>query len=153
MGCFPEHYVEIGMNLPAIELRRGDSQEIETFLCDRIYEFNSKATGYFDAESFAAVQRDDSGAILAGLSGYTWGGICFVSYLWVSEAHRGKGMGGSLLEKAERHAKDKGCKVVLLASHSFQAPGFYTRMGYEQQASIKDNPVGYSSIFFAKRLA
>ena len=37
------------MNLPAIELRRGDSPEIETFLADRIYEFNSKATGYFDA--------------------------------------------------------------------------------------------------------
>jgi len=25
-------------------------------------------------------------------------------------------------------------------------------MGYEQQASVKDHPVGYSNVFYAKRL-
>jgi GNAT superfamily N-acetyltransferase len=140
------------MKLPAIELRRGDVQEIETFLADRIYEFNSTATGYFDGESFAAVQRDESGTILAGISGYTWGGLCLVSYLWVAEQQRGNGIGSRLLRIAEQHAKDKGCVVMLLSTHSFQSPGFYARMGYEQQASIKDNPVGHSDVFYAKRL-
>ena len=141
------------MSLPAIEFRRGNSLEIETFLAERIYELNSKATGYFDGESFAAVQRDESGTILAGISGYTWGGVCFVSYLWVAEEHRGKGTGGALLRIAEQHAKDKGCIVALLSTHSFQSPGFYTHMGYEQQASVKDHPVGHSNVFYAKRLA
>ena len=117
------------MKLPSIELRRGDIQEIETFLADRIHEFNSTATGYFDGESFAAVQRDDSGTILAGISGYTWGGLCLVSYLWVAEQQRGNGIGSSLLRIAEQHAKDKACVVVLLSTHSFQSPGFYARMG------------------------
>lgn len=135
-----------------IELRRGDVQEIESFLADRIYEFNAKATGYFDGESFAAVQRDEAGTILAGISGYTWGGLCLVSYLWVAEQHRGSGIGSRLLRVAEQHAKGKGCVVTLLSTHSFQSPGFYIRMGYEQQASIKDNPVGHSDVFYAKRL-
>jgi len=141
------------MKLPSIELQRGASQEIEAFLADRIYEFNAKATGYFDAESFAAVQKDESGAILAGVSGYTWGGVCFVSHLWVAEVHRGTGMGSGLLRTAEQYAKDKGCTAALLSTHSFQSPGFYARMGYEYHASVKDHPMGHSNVFYAKRLS
>src|SRR5512146_2985810 len=39
----------------------GEAPEIQAFLAERIYEFNSKATGYFDGESFSGIQRDDSG--------------------------------------------------------------------------------------------
>jgi hypothetical protein len=42
--------------------------------------------------------------------------------------------------------------VVFLATHSFQAPGFYERMGYERQSVLQDHPVGHSSLIFAKRL-
>jgi predicted N-acetyltransferase YhbS len=141
------------MTLPAIELQCGDCQEIETFLSERIYEFNTKATGYFDDESFAAVQRDESGQIVAGISGHTWGGVCFIANLWVAEALRGAGIGRALLRAAERNAREKGCAVVLVSTHSFQSPGFYARMGYEQRASIEDHPVGHADLFFAKRLA
>jgi GNAT superfamily N-acetyltransferase len=141
------------MTLPPIEFRSNDCQDLAAFLADRIYEFNSETTGYFDGESFGAIQRDESGTILAGISGFTWGGCCFVSYLWVAEEHRGKGFGSAMLRAFEKNAIDKGCKIALLSSHSFQSPAFYKRMGYEEQASIQDYPVGYSDIFFAKRLA
>jgi GNAT superfamily N-acetyltransferase len=140
------------MTLPPIDLRHGDCREVENFLADRIYEFNSRKTGYFDGENFSATQRDESGTILAGISGYTWGGCCFVVYLWVAEAHRGKGLGAAMLRVAEKNALARGCSVVLLSSHSFQAPGFYRRQGYEEKASIEDHPVGHSNIFYAKRL-
>ncbi|HEX3122500.1 MAG TPA: GNAT family N-acetyltransferase [Rhodanobacteraceae bacterium] len=141
------------MKLPPIDRRYGDCEDIETFLAERIYEFNSKTTGYFDGESFAATQKDESGTILAGISGFTWGGCCFVSYLWVAEEHRGKGLGRRLLTAFERNAIEKGCRIALLSSHSFQSPDFYARMGYEEQASIQDYPMGHTDIFFAKRLA
>jgi GNAT superfamily N-acetyltransferase len=142
-----------GMTLPPVDLRRGDCQELEALLSQRIYEFNSKATGRFDGESFGAVQKDDSGTVIGGITGYTWGGCCYVSYLWVAEEYRGKGVGSALLQAAETKARDQGCTVAIVSSHSFQAPGFYTRLGYEQQASIGDHPVGHSSVFLAKRLA
>ncbi|HEX4326483.1 MAG TPA: GNAT family N-acetyltransferase [Burkholderiales bacterium] len=141
------------MSLPPIELQRGDCPEIEAFLAQRIYEFNAQATGYFDGESYAAVQRDEVGAIIAGISGYTWGGVCFVSYLWVAQAYRGQGWGGALMLAAEQNAREKGCALALLSSHSFQSPGFYAHMGYEAQVSVRDHPVGHSDIFFVKRLA
>ena len=133
-------------------LRVGEAPEIEAFLAERIYEYNAAATGYRDAESFTAVQEDESGTVEAGVSGYTWGGCCFVSYLWVSEAQRGKGLGSELLRTAERHARERRCRVVLVSSHSFQAPEFYRRKGYERVARIDDHPVGHSSSFYSKRL-
>jgi GNAT superfamily N-acetyltransferase len=140
------------MTTSAITIGADETPEVEAFLLERIYEFNAGATGYFDAEPFCGTHRDESGVIRAGISGYTWGGCCHVSYLWVDERERGHGLGAALLLAAEQHARAKGCVVVLLSSHSFQAPGFYQRMGYERKAVVHDHPVGHSSVYLAKRL-
>jgi GNAT superfamily N-acetyltransferase len=140
------------MTFPPIEFQRGDCPEIEAFLAQRIYEFNAEATGYFDGESYGAVRRDEAGTIIAGISGYTWGRVCFISYLWVAQAHRGKGWGGALMRAAEQNARDRGCAPALLSSHSFQSPGFYARMGYEARGAVQDYPLGHADVFFAKRL-
>jgi len=146
------HHASGVMSLPSIETRVGDCRELDAFLSERIYEYNAAATGYFDAESFGAEHRDESGTILAGISGFTWGGCGFVSQLWVSEERRGRGLARALLEVFEKNAVAKGCRIALLTSHSFQSPGFYERMGYEKQAVINDYPVGHKDIVFAKRL-
>jgi len=129
----------------------GDRPEVEAFLSERIYEHNAAATGHRDAESFSAVQ-EVGGAVVAGISGYTWGGCCHVSYLWVAERSRGKGLGSALLSAAEGHARGKRCAIVFVSSHSFQAPAFYARRGYLEIARLDDHPPGHSSVFFAKRL-
>ena len=141
------------MTLPSIDILKGDCRDLEVFLAERIYEFNSQATGYFDGESFGATQRDESGTIVAGVAGFTWGGCCFVSYLWVAQAHRGSGLGAALLKTFENHAIDKNCRVAFVSTHSFQSPGFYLRMGYEERARIEDYPVGHVDFFLAKHLA
>jgi GNAT superfamily N-acetyltransferase len=138
--------------MDTFELCVGECDSLDRFLADRIYEFNAQATGCCDAESFAAVQRDESETIVAGISGYTWGGCCHVSHLWVAESLRARGVGSALLSVAEAHARGKGCKIVLLSSHSFQAPAFYEHMGYVRQASIADHPIGHASVVLAKRL-
>jgi len=140
------------MPLTSIEFHVGEVPEIQAFLDERIYEYNAKATGYFDGEYYSCIRRDESGDIRAGISGYTWGGCCYVSYLWVHEAERGHGLGTALLAAAEEHAKTRRCSLVFVATHSFQAPAFYERMGYRAQARVKDHPVGHWSMVLAKRL-
>lgn len=130
----------------------GEAPDTQAYLAERIYEFNAQATGYFDGESFCAVQRDESAVIRAGICGYTWGGCCYISYLWVEETQRGHGIGTALLAAAEEHAVAKNCKMALLATHSFQAPAFYERMGYRRQAILRDHPIGHASLYFAKSL-
>jgi ribosomal protein S18 acetylase RimI-like enzyme len=140
------------MSTPTFCVRVGDAPEIEAFLGQRLHEHNAAAINRFDGESFSAVQESADGVIGAGICGYTWAGLCFITYLWVDERQRGTGIGSRLLAAAERHGAERGCAQVLLYTHSFQAPGFYRAHGYTPVAEVPDHPIGYSSIFFAKRL-
>ena len=127
-------------------------REIESFLAERIYEFNVKATGYADGRLVAGTIQDDAGEIIAGVNGHTWGGCCEITNLWVHERHRGQGLGEAILRAAESEALRRGCQQVVLMTHSFQAPDFYERFGYERKYSIEDRPKGYSDIVYVKRL-
>lgn len=134
---------------------RGDDRQCEelgAFLADRIYEFNARATGYFDGMLLAGCVRRDTGAVIAGFNGHTWGGCCELSHVWVHEQFRGQGLGALLLRSAEAEAVARGCVQVVVATHSFQAPGFYERMGYERRYAIEGRPRGHASIIYVKVL-
>jgi GNAT superfamily N-acetyltransferase len=138
--------------LESVRIGIGEALEIEAHLAERIYDYNARATGYFDGRTFSSVQRDHSGRINAGISGYTWGGCCYISYLWVDETERGRGVGTSLIKAAEEYAKSVRCPRMLLATHSFQAPAFYERLGYKKEAVVQDHPPGHASFYFGKWL-
>lgn len=140
------------MELPPIQFSEDPSHEIEAFLGERIHEFNSAATGHFDGEGYAAVIRDADDHIIAGVSGHTWGGCCHIARLWVHETARRKGFGAGLLQAVESHASARGCTLILLSSHDFQAPGFYRRAGYMELTRIEGHPQGHSDILFVKQL-
>jgi predicted N-acetyltransferase YhbS len=57
-----------------------------------------------------------------------------------------------LIRSAEAEATTRGCSRVVLATHSFQAPGFYERMGYERKYSIEGRPRGYEDVIYVKVL-
>src|SRR6476659_2241870 len=63
------------------------------YLEDRLYEFNSAATGITDGEWLAIFVRDDAHRIVAGISGNTWGGCAEIRQFWVEETWRGQGLG------------------------------------------------------------
>ena len=69
-------------------------------------------------------------SIVAGLAGETYSGWLFIRYLWVSEALRGKGIGRELMAGAEARALERGCHSAWVDTFSFQAPGFYPKLGY-----------------------
>ena len=133
-------------------LDEAQCEELGVFLADRIYEFNAKEKGYFDGMLLAGCIRSESGEVIAGYNGHTWGGCCELAHVWVDEHHRGRGLGALLLRSAEAEAAGRGCSQVVLATHSFQAPGFYERMGYERKFTIEGRPKGYSDIIYVKNI-
>jgi len=129
-----------------------DCEKLGSFLADRIYEFNANATGYFDGRLIGGCIRNNAGDVVAGFNGHTWGGCCELSHVWVDERYRGQGLGAVLLRSAEAEATARGCEQVVLATHSFQAPGFYERMGYERKYVIEGRPKGFADIIYVKAL-
>jgi len=122
------------------------------FLEDQINEYNFATTGIRDARLLVMFLRDSAGRIYAGLSGHTWGGVCEVRFLWVDEPSRHTGIGSRLLGAAEQEAVARGCRKIVLSTHSFQAPDFYRKHGYGIAGGFSDYPRGHKSIFLEKCL-
>ena len=128
-----------------------DAGDIQ-FLDDRIYQFNAAATGIDDARLLAVILRDPDQHIIAGIYGWTWGHCCEVRILWVHERWRGHGLGSRLMAAAEREARERGAAQMVLSTHSFQAPAFYRRLGFESVGHVNDYPTGHQSVFLRKSL-
>jgi len=102
----------------------------------------------------ALLLRDPgTGEIEGGLWGLTAWGWLHVELLFVPEALRGRGVGTELLRLAEEEATRRGCRGAWLDTFSFQARGFYERLGYEVFGAIEDHPPGHSHLFMKKALA
>jgi GNAT superfamily N-acetyltransferase len=130
---------------------RPSAQEVQ-FLEDRINAFNVARTGVDDGRLLSIFVRDPSGGMMAGLYGWTWGGACEIRFLWVREDARGQGLGRRLLQTAEQEAIARGCGQVMLSTHTFQAPGFYQKLGYQVAGAFDEYPRGYQQIFLQKKL-
>jgi ribosomal protein S18 acetylase RimI-like enzyme len=138
------------MMVPQGEIDEHPDPRDVSYLEDRITEFNFAATDIHDGSLLASFVRDASGRITAGIYGWTWGGCCEIQYLWVDQALRGQGHGTRLLMLAEEEARRRGCTQVVLSTHTFQAPRFYERFGYEIVASIDDYPRGQQELLLRK---
>ena len=135
-----------------IRLVDGPDDALAARLDAELAEFNFDATGIRDAREFAAALHDEGGALMAGVQGWTWGATCWVERLWVREDARQHGLGRRLLIAVESEARARGCGQLALTTHSFQAPGFYQRLGFETVGELADYPVGHASLLMRKRL-
>ena len=121
------------------------------YLEDRIYEFNSGATGITGGEWLAIFVKEE-GRIVAGVCGSTWRGCLEIRQFWIEEVRRNQGLGTRLLSTAAQEARRRGSRQILLMTFSFQAPAFYAKHGFEVIAVMEDHPRGYQNLLLRKRL-
>jgi GNAT superfamily N-acetyltransferase len=130
---------------------RPDPRDVEV-LRRGLYDYNIARTGISDGRELAIFARDDGGGIVGGVHGWTWGACLDIRELWVAEDRRGRGVGRSLLLTAEREAVARGCRLATLDTHSFQAPGFYQKLGYDVFGVLEDYPRGHRKLFLRKAI-
>jgi ribosomal protein S18 acetylase RimI-like enzyme len=122
------------------------------FLEEQLYTFNVAATGIKDGKLFAVFVRSVDGSPIAGASGWTWGGTCYIRHLLVSEARRGQRLGSALLRAVEKEAVSRKCHQIVLETHDFQAPAFYHSVGFVVVGRVGDYPRGHQYLTLVKRL-
>jgi GNAT superfamily N-acetyltransferase len=122
-----------------------------TVLPEALEAFNeSRWPGHQPWQPLAVFARDRD-SIVAGLAGETYSGWLFIRYLWVSEALRGHGVGRKLMGDVEERAMERGCHSAWVDTFSFQAPGFYRKLGYEVFGEVDWSP-DHKRFFLRKRL-
>ncbi len=121
-------------------------------LMDEINQFNFDATGIGEFHELLKVETDSDGELLAGAYGWCWGGTCWVEALWVREDARRRRLGSRLLDAVEAEALACGCHQLALETHTFQAPVFYQRKGFEVVGTLTDYPIGHAELLLRKSL-
>jgi GNAT superfamily N-acetyltransferase len=129
-----------------------DAREIRS-LSDRIDTFNVEETRIYDFKELAIFLRDSTRQLIAGIYAFTWGGCLDIRSLWVREDLRGAGIGSKLMDAVEQEAIRRGCRIATLETHSFQAPRFYKKRGYEEIGVLDGYPIRHQKHYLKKLLA
>lgn len=116
-------------------------------------DFNDAAAPLHEVRPVSAVARDASGVVVGGAIGRRWGACCELQQLWVRQDMRGTGLGARVVHGFEQHAAAHGCTIVILDTFSFQAPGFYQRLGYRIEHESRVYPHGHIKFHMTKTLA
>ncbi|RKN82245.1 GNAT family N-acetyltransferase [Paenibacillus ginsengarvi] len=99
----------------------------------------------------AVFVKDAEGRTCGGLVGEICWNWLEVQYLFIEEPYRKSGYGAKLVREAERIARAGGCDFMKLDTLSFQAPEFYTKIGFEVYGTIP-NAGGYTHYYMKKDL-
>ena len=121
-------------------------------ILDGLNDYNRAETGGDDAQPLAVLIQGERGVTTGGLLGRTWLDWLYIELLYVPDGLRGTGVGRDVMLRAEAEARARGCIGIWLNTFSFQARGFYEKLGFTLIGQIDDYPIGHQRFFLQKRL-
>ena len=128
---------------------------------DAVRDAIASSLGHFNAEngyppdrqSVAVTLANEDGQIVGGLWGKTVYEWLFVEFLVVPASLRGRDLGSKLMNTAEQIAIERGCVGAWLTTFTFQAQGFYEKLGYEVFGALEKSPGANVRLFLRKQLS
>ncbi len=128
---------------------RADRERLLNFLA----EFEADKAGPLHIKSLAILIKDQAGATIGGVWGTSLFRWLVIESVFVPETLRGTGTGTRIMRQAEAIALERGCIGIWLDTYSFQARGFYEKLGFEVFGQVDDHPPGAQRFFMRKRIA
>jgi GNAT superfamily N-acetyltransferase len=113
---------------------------------------HAKAAGHPFTMEAIALEAKDGETWLGGITAKMGSDWVYVEFLAVADAERGRGIGAQLMKAVEKRAQDAGRIGIWVDTFTFQAPGFYEKLGYTCFGRIDDYPPGSARHFYCKRL-
>lgn len=136
---------------PRIDVDENPDPSFRQVITELLGAYNTSKAGAPVPKSVAVLLRHPiNGNIVGGLWGIVVADWLFVEQLFVPEDCRIKGLGSSLMKNAEAIAARHGCVGVRLDTFTFQAPGFYEKLGYQEFGRLDNHPRGHQRIYYFK---
>lgn len=140
--------------MTGVSMTVGHADEaLDLRLNEELDRFNAAATSDLTPAQELTVRAEHEGRLVGGVSGWTWGQAAAIAMMWVEEKARGAGLGASLIGAFENEARARGSSRIFVTSFTFQAPGFYQRLGYREFARWGSVPtIGRDDVHMCKEL-
>ena len=126
-----------------------DARVVDTGLGDA----NKLAAPIDGVKPLACFARSETGTVIGGVVGRTWGECCELQQLWVAREHRLRGIGSRLVRMFEARGRERGCRTFYLDTFSFQALLFYQSLGYRAAYEIRGFPDGIVKYLMMRNVA
>lgn len=128
------------------------SWELEKKSYDGFLQHSVEMLGYDgDVSHFSFVYRSE-GKLLGHLVGKSFYGGLHIKHLFLDRTIRGKGLGTALMKKAFERGKELGCRFAYVETLSFQALGFYQKLGFTLDYTRKGYNHGVSMHYLHREL-
>lgn len=139
---------------PRVELKQDPTPEDRLVVFDLLEEYNASQVGDEPELPLTVhIYGDDPERVIGGLYGLTYYGWAFFELMFVPPHLRNQGVGTQVMKEAEAEAWRRGCHGVWIDTFTFQARGFYEKLGYSVFAEIPEYPPGHARLFLMKWLA
>lgn len=137
-----------------LERIKNPSEDLQTELWNLLHDFSVCKLGdpSMEKKEFFAILVKEGETIIAASLCYLFFKGLNLQLLWVAEEKRGMDLGTKLLKQIEEEALALGATLVFGYSFGFQAPKFYTKLGYEEVGKIPNYPEGQNCYFLCKKL-
>ena len=135
-----------------ITLETDPDPSLRAQILEPLAAHNESAAGPGGWGPLVVTVRNEAGAVVGGLWGRTGYGFLFVELLALGPARK-QGLGRKVMALAEGEARRRGLLSMWLDTWTFQAPGFYPKLGFQEFGRIAGYPPGHDRVFFVKRFA
>ena len=98
-----------------------------------VFENTVQKKGRSFMQPVAVIVRDSHDKLVGGAVGFMFYGCLHIDQIWVDPEFQGQGIGRHLLEVIERRAKEIGCRIATVQTMSWEAEGFYAKLGFEAE--------------------
>lgn len=142
----------MAVSAPRIVVERSRAAAVSRSLWAGLIAYNRSHAGALRYSRAVLSARDATGRLLGGVILQSYWLETYVELLWLSAKARREGLGAKLLKEAERRARRRGSRLIHLNTYSFQAPGFYEKLGYRRFGGLAGSPAGKRRYFYFKRL-
>jgi len=135
-----------------VTLEADPDETLRAKILEPLAAYNESVAGPGRWGLLAVTVRRQDDAVVGGLWGRTGYGFLFVELLALGPA-KGLGLGREVMALAEAEARRRGLLGMWLDTWTFQAPGFYQKLGFTECGRIPEYPPGHDRIFYMKRFA
>lgn len=137
------------------KIKKASKKELKIFYKTAWIEDNIVHYGHpvkWEKRSFR-YKVEDNGKIIGSIYGDLEAGVLKIGTIIVDRSFRGKGIGKSLLEKAEEFGKKYGAhKIWLKTGKDWEANKFYKKLGYKLTAELPKHHFKTDYVIYSKFL-